>query len=406
MNSLKKRRFCDKISHMNFEKPRLIFQANVERKRFFRRFTLAFIVALACGVAWFALEQAGMRGLIDPAVLGVGQIVALVVFVIFTARALVSLFVWLRLKNESLKVFDKGFTWTRGKDAYKSSWNKLVNFREGARALRLAGRPMLQWGAHTLTMQDQRVFKFTSTHGDPRDFVKTVRPYVAEVTGTRMGKALRAERPVKLHPKLTVWPGGVEIDKLKLPWTEIDVKVRGGKLTVFQLGKNGKFKPVRSYPISKIDNVSGFVELATSTMRSYQPERFGIKTQRALPKIEDIRFAPGIYKNTPMRSQSEIAFARELDARKIRWQYEAGTLGRSKYVVDFYLPDYRCWVDIRRSKPNQRDTVVLSTVADALWRERTEERLFVYLPDGALLINPEGTRSLTHEEFWVRMVRP
>ncbi|MFN8371715.1 MAG: hypothetical protein U0694_02400 [Anaerolineae bacterium] len=378
----------------------------MERKRYFRRFTLAFIAALACAAAWFALEQAGTRGLIDPALLGIGQIVSLVVLALFAARALVSLLIWLRRKNESLRMFDQGFTWTQGKDTYKSSWHKLVSFREGARALRIAGRPLVQWGAHKLTMHDGRVFEFSSAHGDPREFARAVRPYIAEVTGTRMGKALRAEKPVKLHPKLIVWPGGLEIDKLKIPWTELDVKVGGGRMTVFQLNKNGKFKPVHHYPVPRIDNISGFVELATSTMRNYQPERFGIKTQRALPKIEDIRYAPGIYKGTPMRSQGEIAFATELDARRIRWQYEAGALGRSKYVVDFYLPDYRCWVDIRKSRPNQRDTVILSSVADTIWRERSQERLFVILPDGALLINPEGMRNLTYDDFWVRLVRP
>jgi hypothetical protein len=255
-------------------------------------------------------------------------------------------------------------------------------------------------------MQDQRVFKFTSTHGDPREFAKAVRPFVADVIGTRMGRALRAEKPVRLHPKLTVWPGGLEIGKLKIPWTQADVKVSGGTLIVSQANKNGKFKPVHRYAIAQLDNVSGFVELAISTMRSYQPERFGIKTQTAPPNIEDIRFAPGIYKGTPMRSQGEIAFARELDARRIRWQYEAGALGRSKYVVDFYLQDYRAWVDIRRSRPNQRDTVILSSLANTLWTERSQERLFVFLPEEVLLINPEGMRILTHEEFWVRLVRP
>jgi hypothetical protein len=391
---------------MNFEKPHLIYQASVERKRFRRRFLFAFIAALAAGIAWIALEQAGARGLIDSALLGIGQIAALVVLVLSAVRAIISLITWLRRKDESLRMFDQGFTWTRGKDTYKSSWNKLITFREGARSLRIFGRPLLQWGAQTLKMHDGRVFKFTSAHGDPHEFAKAIRPFVAEVTGTRMAKALRAEKPVKLHRKLIIYPGGLEIEKLQIPWTEADVKVGGGKLTVSKLNKNGKFKSVHRYPISQIDNLSGFVEMATSTMKNYQPERFGVKTQRALPKIEDIRYAPGIYKGTPMRSQSEISFAQELDSRRIRWQYEPGALGRSKYVIDFYLVDYRCWVDIRRGRPNQRDTVILSSVADTIWRDRSQERLFLYMPDSVLLVNPEGMRTLTHADFWVKVANP
>ncbi|NWF71148.1 MAG: hypothetical protein HXY40_18860 [Chloroflexi bacterium] len=391
---------------MNLEKPRLIYQASVERKRFFRRFTLTFLAALACAAAWFALEEASARAVVSAALSGIGQLVALIALVLFGLRALVNLWTWLRRKDEMLRFYDQGFTWIRGQESYKASWNKLVTFREGAHTLRLGRLALLQWGAHTLKMHDGPLLRFTAAHGDPRAFAKAVRPFVADVTGTRIARTLRSEKPVRLHPHLVVWPGGLEIDKLKVPWTELDVRLKGSRIVVYRLGKNDKFKAIHSYPLAQVDNAAGFLELAASTVKNYQPDRFNIKTQSRLPKIDDIRYAPGIYKGTPMRSQSEISFASELDARRIRWQYEPGPLGRSKFVVDFYLPDYGAWVDIRRTEPNAKEQVILAQVADALWLERNRERLFVFMPEGALLVNPQGNRAMGRDDFWIRLAKP
>src|SRR5690606_15289868 len=99
-------------------------------------------------------------------------------------------------RDESLRFFDRGFTWTRSGSEYKYGWNKIATFREGVREIRLFERPVLQLGAHTLTMQDGRVFRFTGRYGDTRAFANAVRRYIAAVTGTRMAQALRQEQSI------------------------------------------------------------------------------------------------------------------------------------------------------------------------------------------------------------------
>ena len=90
-----------------------------------------------------------------------------------------------------------------------------------------AVKPLVQWGAHKLTMQDGRVLKIDSKYGDMRKLNQILRRAAAHVTGMEMGKALRAEQPVKLNSKLTIWPGGIEVGKTEIPWSELDVKLKG-----------------------------------------------------------------------------------------------------------------------------------------------------------------------------------
>jgi hypothetical protein len=172
---------------------------------------------------------------------------------------------------------------------------------------------------------------------------------------------------------------------------------------VYRKNAKGRFRAVRR--LNGVDNLRGFMELATSTMSNYQPERFNIKTQRALPKIEDIRLAPGIYKGLSMHSQGEIAFATELDARRIRWKYEPEALGKAGYVVDFYLPELRAWVDTRRWKLSPKEETVLKSTAATLTKERSE-RLFVFMPENVLLVTPKEITTMTQDEFWFKVVRP
>lgn len=54
-----------------------------------------------------------------------------------------------------------------------------------------------------------------------------------------------------------------------------------------------------------------------------------------------------VYGGALMRSRLEVTFAQELDRRGIAWQYEPERVGGGRYLVDFHLPDLKCWVEVK-----------------------------------------------------------
>jgi hypothetical protein len=264
---------------MAVQKPKLLFQAVVERRPFFRRFAWWMLGAVAAAGAGIALTIAAQRKLANANVLQVGQLVAIALVALAVIRALVNLVKGLRRRNETVRVFDRGFAWKRGTEEHKYSWEQVATFREGVRDLYLRGRPIYQRGAHVLKMRDGRVFKITGVHGDTRRFARIVRPLLADITGTKMGRALRDARSIRVHPTLTMLPNGVKVGKQSIPWEELDVAVKGQKLVIRRKNARGQFKTAKTYDTHQIDNLGGFMEVATMTIRNHQPERFNIKTQ-------------------------------------------------------------------------------------------------------------------------------
>jgi hypothetical protein len=186
-------------------------------------------------------------------------------------RVIVNWWRWRTRHDETIRVYDQGFVWQRDGESYKYAWNKLLTIREGGRGLYLGRLPLVQWGAHTLTMTDKQVFRFRPHHGDMRAFIRVVRPYAADVTGTRMGRILRQEKPVRLHPRLVAWPGGLAVGRREIHWSLLDVDIQRGRLVIrARKENNGKYRTVRSYPIHAVDNVGGFIELATVTIENHR----------------------------------------------------------------------------------------------------------------------------------------
>ncbi|MBI5669621.1 MAG: hypothetical protein HZC41_16585 [Chloroflexi bacterium] len=255
-------------------KPRLVFQSTIRRKQYFRRFAWSTLAAVAALAAVLALDFAANRGVADRRLLLVGGVAGIAAVVWFGVRAVVNLWRGLRRRDEDLRFFDKGFVWTRGKEQYKYGWSQVATFREGGSGIYVGRRPVLQWGAHTLRMLDGRVLKITGAHGSLRQFADAVRRYPARVTGTRMAQTLRQEQPVKLHPRLTLWPGGIEAGRHEIPWSQVEVRVRNGRLVILRRGASGKFHVIRRYNIRQVDNVGGLMDLAPSTIRNHQRERF------------------------------------------------------------------------------------------------------------------------------------
>jgi hypothetical protein len=112
---------------------------------------------------------------------------------------------------------------------------------------------------------------------------------------------------------------------------------------------------------------------------------------------------PGIFKGIQFRSQLEIRFATELEARGVNWVYESERLGDGSYLVDFYLPDYGAWVEVK-GKFEPRDDFLLKDVATYLKKERGQ-RLFVYTSGKPRLVNPSGYRMLERADFWTLLLK-
>jgi hypothetical protein len=261
-----------------FEKPQLIYESTIERRKHIRRFLLNILILVSAVGAWAAFLTARDRGAADPLLMQVGEIIALGLAAMMLVRAIFNLIRVFRTRNEILRVFDKGFTWQIGQEQYKYAWGQTTSFREGARQLRLGPLVLAQMGAHELKMKDGRTFRVTAAHGDTRQFARLVRPYIADVTGARIGRTLRNQKTVRLHPQLVVAPQGLVAGQHKIPWSKANIRVKRGRLFIERLEKE-RFKTVRSYPTYQVENLGGFVDVARSTIQNHQPKRFNIKTQ-------------------------------------------------------------------------------------------------------------------------------
>ena len=256
------------------DNPRLIYGASVQRKRYFSRFARALLLVVVVAAAYLALGEAAARGLAHPLLLDIGQLTAVVLAGLLSVRGLYNLLMGLVRRSESLRIYDKGLLWSRRGQKHKYAWHQLAAYREGVRGLYLARWPLVQWGSNTLVMTDGQQFRYGHRFGDTRVGTEAVRRYAAYVTGVRMGQTLRAEQPVKLHPRLTIYPTGIESGKVDIHWSEADVQLDGDRLVIKRLEPDGHFKTVARYPQREVDNVGGFLELAEATIRNYQPDRF------------------------------------------------------------------------------------------------------------------------------------
>jgi hypothetical protein len=111
---------------------------------------------------------------------------------------------------------------------------------------------------------------------------------------------------------------------------------------------------------------------------------------------------PGVFKGVQFRSQLEIRFVTQLEARQIRWIYEGERLGEGNYLVDFYLPDLKCWVEVKgRTEP--RDDYFLKDIAAYLKRERSE-KLFIYTSGKVFRVMAREFKPLSQAQFWAKLV--
>jgi hypothetical protein len=243
--------------------PKLLLEATLKRRPYFRRALLALLGLVATLLVLYAVNEAETIGTLPAGLWLPGVGIALVLAVLFLLGLLINLWRWLRGSDEKLRLYDQGFVWTHANETRKYGWSALHTYRETRRTL-------------YLTMRDGRVIKIGDRHGDVQNWAFLLRKRAARVTGTQIARAIREERPVRLHRRLTVWPGGVEIDKQEIPWSELDVRLNGNRLTVYRMAKSGKFSLVKHFNAQTVDNVGGFLELAHSTIKNHQRQRFGV----------------------------------------------------------------------------------------------------------------------------------
>jgi hypothetical protein len=127
----------------------------------------------------------------------------------------------------------------------------------------------------------------------------------------------------------------------------------------------------------------------------------GPTLQRGKKRVAAVK---GVFRGVELRSQLEILFATELEKRQIKWVYEPERIGPGRYLVDFYLPDLKCWVEVK-GKFEPRDSLLLPNVAINLKRYRGE-RLFLYMRNKAYTVGSKTFTPLSHEEFWSEVVNP
>jgi hypothetical protein len=259
---------------MATRKPRLLFQSTINRRRYFRRFVWSLLASVAALAAFVILDSPAGRGVADARLGDIGRIISLIGALLFGLRALVNLVYGLRRQSETLRFYDQGFIWGRGGETHKYKWAQLQTYREGGSGLYLGKRALFQWGGCRFTMLDQRVFTVTGRHGNLARFKQAIRRYPAHVTGIRMGQTLRKEEGIRLHRQLMVWPGGLEAGKHEIPWSEVEVGLKRGRLLIFRRKAGGEFKLLKSYRASRVDNVGGFLDVARATIPTHQRERF------------------------------------------------------------------------------------------------------------------------------------
>lgn len=250
---------------------RLLYATGARRGlyvRFFLRALLGVLLAIALGVAVTNLAERDQQFTL---LLNIALLLAIVFGLWFAIRLAVQFVRIFTRRSVTVYLYDKGLLWSEKGHTSKHRWAEVVRFREGARAVRLFGRPLIEWGAHILTMEDGSEYRFSPYLGDVEAFAQYVRPYASHITSLRMGKALRQEQPVKLSDKLVIYPGGVAVRRTEVPWAELRVTVNDtySRITLRRVRPGARPKVLTKMPVYSLDNAGGFVEIARPQIESF-----------------------------------------------------------------------------------------------------------------------------------------
>lgn len=250
---------------------RLLYTTGVRRSLYVRYFLRALLGVLAAVAVGLALAAGERRGLVSPLIANLGALLAFALGLWFSLRLVARLVQLFSRRSVTVRLYDRGIVWYEKGRTTKHRWSEVIRYREGIRAVRLFGRPLLTWGAHVLTTENGNEYRFTPGMGDARVFAQYVRPYCSHVTSLRMGKALRSDQPVKLSERLTIYPGGVAVGKTEVPWAELRVTVDPSwrRITLRRMQNGGRPRIIARFPVHSLDNAGGFVEIARPQIESF-----------------------------------------------------------------------------------------------------------------------------------------
>jgi hypothetical protein len=266
------------------DRPVLVWQGKTERSVYVRRLRWAVVALLASGGVWWMLGTALVSGAvmtfpipfpginaIKAATLIGGRVVAMLVLMFSSGRAIINLVLAVRRPTETLRFYDEGFAWERKNNLVKYRWNAVKTVIENPRGWYWRGKPRLQWGGVTFKLRDGSVYKVTGAHGDLLEFIGAVQPHYGAEMGVQMGQRLRQQKGFKVHPQVTVMPAGLVLgDDRRIGWKRLHLGVEGRELVLGRMDDAGTVKVVERIPTHKVENLAGFIELAEATAETFQ----------------------------------------------------------------------------------------------------------------------------------------
>lgn len=264
---------------MSLDMPVLLYQTQTLRAPYTRRLTLSMImggIALGC---FFIMRHLAYQTSDNQDVLFLSMMFSLFLAIFLFVRVIWLFLARRRIHDERVRVYDQGIIWEKDGELKRYSWDKIKRYRRGARVSTLLGKPFWVRGEQTLSMVNGDELHFHKRLGDPREFDYAISPIIADVTGERMGMALREKRAIKLADDLMMASGGIVAGKHKISWKMVDIQLQKDKLIIYKLGEGGKFKPLTTISASHVDNLAGFMDVAESIIQNYQPHRFNIRTK-------------------------------------------------------------------------------------------------------------------------------
>ncbi len=93
-----------------------------------------------------------------------------------------------------------------------------------------------------------------------------------------------------------------------------------------------------------------------------------------------------VYRGYRFRSRLEARWAVFFDALGLAFQYEPEgfDLGGVWYLPDFYLPDIRCWVEVKGQEPSKHERFLI----DLLNQQMDDAAVILWTPVGSPSPNP------------------
>ena len=279
--------YLEKGTGIYKDKPQRLYRAGTSPRPYRKRLRRALMVALAGGGVFVlfslplvtdAITNFDLFAVPDVARSGVilaGRLIALLVLLLGAVRAALNVVPALRRRLERVTFYGEGFVWERPGAKNRHGWKSVKTIRENPRRWQIGGRTVLEWGEVTFKLRDGTRYRLTPAHTDLNAFLERVRPYYADIMGTRMAQRARQGQSFRVHPKLVVTPEGLVINnKQRIGWANLHVRVDDGELVVSHIKKGGSPRPVTTYPAHEVDNLAGLLDFVEMTADNFQRDTY------------------------------------------------------------------------------------------------------------------------------------